>query len=347
MKEILGLELEELKHILPGPAYRANQVFEWLYAKLETDFHNMTNLPANYREELAREFQITMPAEAGVQHSKDGTAKYALQFGADVVEAVYMPEERRDTICLSSQVGCSFGCKFCVTARMNLRRQLSAGEILAQVMLVVKQHGREKKLNLVFMGMGEPLHNYDNVLKAFRILSHPRGLAISSRNITISTVGVVPSLERLKDEPTMPNLAVSLNAPTNELRNELMPINRLYPIEKLMQTLNQLPLKYRQKITFEYVLLKGVNDSQLHAKQLLEATRSVRCKINLIPFNPDPHLEFERPDEASISTFARVLSQGGRTVSVRRSRGPEISAACGQLGTQYINPALIPLGLSR
>jgi 23S rRNA (adenine2503-C2)-methyltransferase len=248
-------------------------------------------------------------------------------------------------LCISSQAGCSFGCKFCVTARMNLRRHLTAGEIIGQVLLAIKHHGRNRALNIVFMGMGEPLHNYDSVMKAFRLMTHPRGLAISHRRITISTVGLPPALERLKEEPVVPNLAVSLNAPTNELRNELMPINRLYPLETLMKKLSELPLRHRQRITFEYVLLRGVNDSQQQARQLADVTRPIRCKINLIPLNPDEHLPFERPDDETISRFAGILVDHGRTVAVRRSRGPDISAACGQLGTRYIDPARAPLPL--
>jgi 23S rRNA (adenine2503-C2)-methyltransferase len=197
------------------------------------------------------------------------------------------------------------------------------------------------------MGMGEPLHNYDNVMKAFRILTHERGLNISNRRITVSTVGYIPSLLRLHDEPVIPNLAVSLNAPNDKLRSELMPINRLYPIKVLIQTLSELPLRHRQRITFEYVLLRGVNDSAEHAHQLLQVTQPIRCKINLIPLNPDPHLPFERPDDETISRFAGILVDGGRTVAVRRSRGPDISAACGQLGTHYINPELVPVGIDR
>ena len=306
----------------------------------------MTNLPKDLRERLSEQFSITFPGSVETQRSRDNTTKYALQVGTETIEAVHMPEEKRDTLCLSSQAGCSFGCKFCVTARMNLHRNLTAGEIVGQVLFALKQHGRPGRLNLVFMGMGEPLHNYANVMKAFRILIHPRGLAISPRRITISTVGFIPSLLRLKGETSIPNLAVSLNAPNDKLRNELMPINRIYPIEMLMRTLAELPLRHRQRITFEYVLLKGINDSPQHAKELLEATRTIRCKINLIPFNPDAHLPYERPDDETVSRFAAVLVHGGRTVSVRRSRGPDISAACGQLGTEFIDPARIPLGLN-
>jgi len=200
-------------------------------------------------------------------------------------------------------------------------------------------------LNIVFMGMGEPLHNYDQVMKAFRIMTHPRGLAISPRRITLSTVGFIPSLIRLRDEKIIPNIAVSLNAPNDSLRNELMPINKIYPLSMLMNVLGELPLPHRQRITFEYVLLKGVNDSPQHAEELLRVTRTIRCKINLIPFNPDEHLPYERPDEGTISRFAGVLTAGGRTVAIRRSRGPEISAACGQLGTHYIDPARVPFAL--
>jgi 23S rRNA (adenine2503-C2)-methyltransferase len=345
MVELLGLEPKEIATLVGGPDFRGTQIFEWLYNRGVLDFSKMTNLPQELRERLASDFTATMPEVIAVQQARDGTAKYALRAGEEVIEAVYMPEEKRDTLCISSQAGCSFGCKFCVTARMNLRRNLSAGEIVSQVLLAIQSHGRPKRLNIVFMGMGEPLHNYDNVLKAFRIMIHPRGLAISSRRITVSTVGLVPAIERLKLEPVIPNIAVSLNAPNNQLRNELMPINRMYPIEMLINALRQLPLKHRQRITFEYVLLKNMNDSVHHARQLLEVTQSVPSKINLIPFNPDQHVPYECPEERTIDNFARTLVEGGRTVAIRRSRGPDISAACGQLGTQYIDPARIPHAL--
>jgi 23S rRNA (adenine2503-C2)-methyltransferase len=345
MVELLGLEPKEIAALVGGPEFRGLQIFEWLYSRGVFDFSKMTNLPQELRERLASECTATMPDVITVQQSRDGTAKYALRAGEEVFESVYMPEEKRDTLCISSQAGCSFGCKFCVTARMNLRRNLSAGEIVGQILLAIQGHGRPKRLNIVFMGMGEPLQNYDNVMKAFRIMIHPRGLAISSRRITISTVGLVPALERIKSEPVIPNIAVSLNAPNNELRDELMPVNRIYPIEMLMNVLRELPLKHRQRITFEYVLLKKVNDSVAHARQLLEVTQSVPSKINLIPFNPDQHVPYQRPDERAIDSFARVLVEGGRTVAIRRSRGPDISAACGQLGTQYIDPVRIPHAL--
>jgi 23S rRNA (adenine2503-C2)-methyltransferase len=345
MQEILGLEIPEIAALIGGPPYRATQIFEWIYARQVFEFENMSNLPRELRAELSQGFSITLPGITESQESRDGTTKYVLKTAEENIEAVHMPDEKRDTLCISSQAGCSFGCKFCVTARMNLLRHLSTGEIVGQVLLAVQRHGRTKPLNIVFMGMGEPMHNYDNVMKAFRILTHPRGLSISPRRITVSTVGYIPSLLRLKDEKVIPNLAVSLNAPNNQLRSELMPINRLYPIEALMQTLMELPLRHRQRITFEYVLLKGVNDSVQHARELLATTSAVRCKINLIPLNPDPHLPYERPDDQTISRFAGILVDGGRTVSVRRSRGPDISAACGQLGTKYIDPNFVPLGL--
>src|SRR5262245_52595532 len=331
MTEILGLEIHELAQLIGGPNYRAAQVFEWIYARMEFDFHKMSNLPLELRNELANKFSITLPQIVEEQKSSDGTTKYALNASGEIIEAVHMPDLKRDTLCISSQAGCSFGCKFCVTARMNLRRHLTAGEIVGQVILAIQHHGREKPLNIVFMGMGEPMHNYDNVMKTFRILTHERGLKISNRRITVSTVGYIPALLRLHNEKVIPNLAVSLNAPNDTLRSDLMPINRLYPIKVLMQTLSELPLRHRQRITFEYVLLRGVNDSAEHAHQLLDVTQPIRCKINLIPLNPDPHLPYERPDDETISRFAGILVEGGRTVSVRRSRGPDISAACGQL----------------
>jgi 23S rRNA (adenine2503-C2)-methyltransferase len=309
------------------------------------NFAEMTNVSKALREEWAGLYSITLPEVIEAQVSRDGTTKYALRAGGEAIECVHMPDERRDTLCISSQAGCSFGCRFCVTARMNLRRHLSAGEIIGQVLLAIKNHGRPRPLNIVFMGMGEPMQNYDNVLTAFRLMIHERGLAISHRRITISTIGLVPALKRLAHEPVIPNLAISLNAPNNVLRSELMPINRTYPIEALMHALSELPLRQRQRITFEYVLLKGINDSVEHAMELVQATQSVRCKVNLIPLNPDPHLPYGRPDDETISRFAAVLAENERSVAVRRSRGPDISAACGQLGTQYIDPSRIPAAL--
>lgn len=345
MQELMGLEISELAEAIGGPPYRAAQLFEWLYARNVQDFAAMTSLSKAQRADFAQRFTATLPEVLQVQQSRDGTSKYALNTNGETIEMVHMPDEKRDTLCISSQAGCSFGCKFCVTARMNLRRHLTAGEILGQVLLALQRHGRPRPFNIVFMGMGEPLHNYDNVMKAFRLMAHPRGLSISPRRITVSTVGLLPALERLKEERVFPNLAVSLNAPNNALRSELMPVNRLYPIEALMKTLSELPVRQRQRITFEYVLLRGVNDSEAHARQLADATNAVRCKINLIPLNPDEHVPYGRPDEETVSRFAGILADHGRTVAVRRSRGPEISAACGQLGTRYIDPAMVPLAL--
>lgn len=342
MQEILGLELPELSALVEGPAYRSAQIFEWIYAKSVQDFGAMSNLPQPIRNTLAERFTITLPGVRSEQHATDGTTKYALDVSGETIEAVHMPEEKRDTICISSQAGCSFGCTFCVTARMNLRRNLTAGEIVGEVLLLLKQHGRDKRLNIVFMGMGEPLHNYDQVMKAFRLMIHPRGMAISPRRITLSTVGLVPAMRRLKDEPVIPNLAVSLNAPNDRQRNELMPINRSYPLAVLLGALQELPLQHRQRVTFEYVMLKDVNDSEQHAKELARLIRDFRCKVNLIPLNPDSHLSYGRPDDETVSRFAGVLVQAKRTVSVRRSRGLDISAACGQLGTQFIDPARVP-----
>ena len=347
MENILGLEQKELSERIGGPDFRAVQILEWLYSRGAESFESMTNLPRDLRQQLQSQFEIRLPEIVAAEISSDGTTKYALRSGGETIESVHMPERDRSTVCISSQAGCSFGCLFCVTARMNLRRHLTAGEILGEVLLVLKNHGRPPRFNIVFMGMGEPLHNYDQVMKAFRLMIHPRCLAISPRRITLSTVGYVPSLLRLKNEKAIPNLAVSLNAPNNKLRSELMPINRLYPLEILMKTLNELPLPHRRRITFEYVLLKGINDQIKHARELVDVTQSIRCKINLIPFNPDEHLPYEGPDEQVISDFAEVLTRGGRTVAVRRSRGRDISAACGQLGTHFINPSLIPLPLAR
>ncbi len=314
MVEILGLDPKEIARLVGGPGYRGIQIFEWLYQRGVQDFSAMTNLPREVRENLAAHFTATIPEVVAAEHGRDGTTKYVMRVGGEVIEAVHMPEELRDTLCISSQAGCSFGCKFCVTARMNLRRNLNAGEIIGQVLLAIRNHGRPKRFNIVFMGMGEPLHNYDNVMKAFRIMIHPRGLAISPRRITISTVGLVPALNRLKTEPVIPNIAVSLNAPNNKLRNDLMPINRMYPIEVLMKALMELPLKQRQRITFEYVLLKGVNDSIEHARQLVGS--------NAIGSEQNQFDSFESRSTSSVSNDRMSKPSSGLQASWSRGVEP-------------------------
>ncbi|TMG79549.1 MAG: 23S rRNA (adenine(2503)-C(2))-methyltransferase RlmN, partial [Betaproteobacteria bacterium] len=248
------------------------------------------------------------------------------------IEAVFIPDTPAMTFCISTQVGCAMGCGFCLTGKMGLVRNLTAGEIAGQVRVLANAtHMLEHPFNIVLMGMGEPLHNYDPTMKALRILHSEHGLAVSPRRVTLSTVGIVPGLQRLAKEPLMPNLAISLHATTDEQRSELVPPNRKYPLAEILETCRRFPLKRRSRITFEYVMLDGVNDTPEDARRLARLLSGIKAKVNLIPLNPAPGIPFERPSDERIDRFAQILADRHFTVSVRKSRGQDIRAACGQL----------------
>jgi 23S rRNA (adenine2503-C2)-methyltransferase len=252
----------------------------------------------------------------------------------EFAEAVFIPEAHRNTICISSQVGCALACTFCLTGKLGLKRHLTAGEIVGQVVSVQRDNltwEARDSFNIVMMGMGEPLHNYDNVMKAIRILHDPEGMNMSMGRITLSTAGMLPSLERLAQEPSIPNLAISLTGATNTKRDVLMPINRKYPIEELLDAVRRFPLKHRQRITFEYVLLKDVTDSPEDAQALARLLKGIPAKVNLIPFNEAEELPYQRPSEEAINRFLDVLTAHHISAFVRKNRGNDISAACGQL----------------
>jgi 23S rRNA (adenine2503-C2)-methyltransferase len=248
------------------------------------------------------------------------------------IESVFIPDTPSMTFCISTQVGCAMACGFCLTGKMGLIRNLTAGEIAGQVRALAAATGLlEQPFNIVLMGMGEPLHNYDATMKALRILHAEHGLAVSPRRVTLSTVGIVPGLERLAREPLMPNLAVSLHATTDEARTALVPPNRKYPLADILDACRRFPLKKRSRITFEYVLLNGVNDTPDDARRLVKLLSGIKAKVNLIPLNPAPGIPFERPSDARVDRFAQILADRHITVSVRKSRGQDIRAACGQL----------------
>src|SRR2546428_9358732 len=256
----------------------------------------------------------------------------------EFAETVFIPEESRNTICISSQIGCALDCKFCLTGQIGLIRHLRPGEIVTQVLVAQRDNlswEMRDSFNIVLMGMGEPLHNYDNVMKAIRILHDEHGLNISMSRITLSTAGLLPGIERLADEPMIPNLAISLTGATNEKRNELMPINRKYPIEQLLDTVRRFPLKHRQRVTFEYVLLKGVTDSPEDALHLVKLLKGIRAKVNLIPFNEAEELSYRCPLDAAIERFQQALIENNISAFVRKNRGNDISAACGQLKKKW------------
>lgn len=315
------------------PAYRARQVWQWLFQKRATAFAEMTNLPAEFRTRLEREFMIGRLGIQRLVESRDGTVKFlfALMDG-ESIETVLIPEPKRLTLCISTQAGCGFGCAFCATALLGLKRNLTSGEIIDQVLEASRNLPPAKRItNLVLMGMGEPLANYVQTIKALVILTDTAyGIGISPRRITLSTVGLVPQIHKLMDETDV-NLAISLHAPTDELRARLMPVNRKYSLNELLDCCRSLPLPRRKRITFEYVLLRDVNDSERHANELCELLRGIPSKVNVIPFNPHPGSIFQRPGGERIEAFRLVLYRRGLQVNIRRPRGDEIAAACGQL----------------
>jgi 23S rRNA (adenine2503-C2)-methyltransferase len=295
----------------------------------------MTDLPRAERAGLAAEWDLRLPEVHRRFDSTDGTRRYLIRLhDGELAETVFLPEERRNTICISSQIGCALACSFCLTGLMGLTRHLSAGEIVTQVLLAQRENlagELRDSFNIVLMGMGEPLHNYDNVMQAIRILHDPEGLNMSMSRVTLSTAGMLPGIERLAQEDDIPNLAISLTGSTNAKRNELMPINRKYPIEDVLDAVKRFPLKHRQRVTFEYVLLKGVTDSVEDARTLVRLLAGMPAKVNLIPFNEAEELQYRRPSESSIARFQEVLQRGNVDAFVRKNRGNDISAACGQL----------------
>ena len=334
---LYGLERAELVEALAplgARAFNTSQVYRWLYARRKLSPADWTDLPRSLRESVARAFPAA-PATLGAKSAAgDGTVKHRVDYpGGASVETVYMPDRGRVTLCLSSQVGCALDCSFCLTAKMGLVRQLSSGEILAQTALMIDEHGpMEHPWNLVFMGMGEPLHNYDAVVAAVRILTDPEGFGLSRKRITISTAGLAPAIEKLAREKVRPRLAVSLNAVTDAVRDQLMPINRRYPLALLIEALKTWARETGERFTLEYVLLAGVNDSDADLKALSKLVRSLPAKLNLIPFNPVPGwLPYEPPPRQRVLAIRDRLLSNDVPVSVRFSHGTDARAACGQL----------------
>jgi len=334
--DIGGLERPALEAALAERGherFRARQIFRWVYRRGVTDLDAMSDLPRGLRAALASELVLATPVIVARERSTDGTEKFLLRLtDGRQIESVFIPDTPAMTFCISTQVGCAMACAFCLTGKMGLVRNLAAGEIVGQVRLLADTLAlRDKAFNIVLMGMGEPLHNYDETMKAIRILADEHGFALPPRRITLSTVGLLPALERLAHEPVMPNLAISLHAPTDLQRARLVPINTKYGVTDIIEACKRFPLKRRSRITFEYVLLAGVNDSPADARMLARLLAGVKSKVNLIPLNAAPGIAFERPSDAAIDRFARSLSERGLTVSVRKSRGRDIRAACGQL----------------
>jgi len=330
------MDLTDLREALgPNqPGYRARQVYEALYRHQAADLGQVSTLPVRVRENLAEEHAFGLPAVDRVFESIDGTRRYLLRLGdGRTVETVLMPEGERDTICISSQVGCPVDCKFCMTALMGLERSLTAGEIVGQVLLVARENQLRQdggRLNIVMMGQGEPLLNLPNVLKATRILLDPAGFALSPRRVTVSTAGIIPQIAELGRQSVRPRLAISLNASTEEQRQELMPITRKYHLKDLLAACKAYPLRPWEKLTFEYVLLHGVNDSDGDARRVVKLLANLNAKVNLIALNPGPGIDYGTPLLARVAAFQAIVRRG-LPCFVRKPRGLDIYAACGQL----------------
>lgn len=326
-------EIETAIAALGLRTFHGRQVFQWLHKKGVTRFDDMTDLALPVRATLTEAFTVVTPTVSRKQTSVDGTTKFELQLqDGRHIEAVYIPDTPKQTFCISTQVGCAMACAFCLTGKMGLTRHLSAGEIVSQVRVLAQETGLiGQPFNVVLMGMGEPLHNYDATMKALRVLYDAHGLGLHPKRITLSTVGVVPALERLATEPDIPNLAISLHATTNDSRNLLVPINRRYDLDALIAACQKFPLQARRRITFEYVLLNGVNDTPDDARRLVRVLNGIKSKVNLLPLNEAAGIQFTRPSDERINTFARILVERGLNTSVRKSRGRDIRAACGQL----------------
>ena len=342
--ELLGLTQDDLRDnflALGEKPYRARQLYDAMYRRRITDFETITDLPKTLRRILEERTTITRTRIESVFLSSDGTRRLLLRLAdGSEVESVFMPEAHRDTICISSQVGCPLACTFCMTGVIGLKRNMTAGEIVSQVLITLNQVYGEgvqvpHRTNIVMMGMGEPLLNYDAVMRTVRLFADQSGVAISPRYVTLSTAGIVPRIYDLAREEVRPRLAISLTAPSDELRNQLFPINRKYPLAELIEACRLYPLSDRERLTFEYVMLDQVNDSDRNARELVRLLAGLRAKVNLIPHNPAPELPYASSPMDRILAFQRILTEAGLPSFIRRPRGQDISAACGQLAARH------------
>ncbi len=338
MQNFFELTLHQLENAIGAignEKFRARQLYKWIYNKGVFDFHEMTNISKSLRLIFNDMFCTDPPEIKDILRSNDGTIKFGITASdGRTMESVLIPEKGRNTLCLSSQIGCRMGCKFCVTGKIGFVRNLTSAEIIGQIMAVKRYLGEQKITNIVFMGMGEPVDNLDTLLHTLEIMKNPLGLDFSHRRITVSSVGLLEGLRTL--EPKVTGLAISLNAADDGKRTYLMPINRLYPIRDIIGFVREFRGSKRVRITFEYVLIKGFNDSLDDAQQLAQLLTGVKCKINLIPFNESPYVEFKTPDTKAVNQFHDYLLQRHFTAIVRDSRGQDIGAACGQLGARYL-----------
>src|SRR5579862_789650 len=357
-RDLVGLDRALLAEEMAGfgaEPFRARQLWHWIYHRGATDFADMSNLAKGFRELLAQRYRLGRPEVTSALASKDGTRKWLLRFAdGQEVETVHIPEADRGTLCVSSQVGCTLNCTFCHTGTQRLVRNLGASEIVAQIMMARDALGEwpsppegRQLTNIVLMGMGEPLYNYDNVAAAMKIVMDPEGLAVSRRKITLSTAGVVPMIARVGAEIGV-NLAISLHAVTDELRDQLVPLNKKYPIRELLDACRSYPgSSNARRITFEYVMLKGINDSPAEARELVQLLKGIPAKVNLIPFNPWPGAPYECSTDAAIAAFSDIVFAAGYSAPVRTPRGRDILAACGQLKSASVKPRRSERGVEK
>ncbi len=341
-RDLLGTDLAGLERLverLGEKPFRARQLYHWIYARRAASFEAMTDLSRPLRERLAGEHCLGRPRIETVQESSDGTRKYLLApASGGRVESVCMPETDRLTFCISPQIGCALDCRFCLTAQLGLVRHLTAGEIVGQVMALLddnEDRAAGRPVNIVMMGMGEPLLNYDAVMKAVRLFADEDGLTIAPRRVTLSTAGIVPRIYDLAKEEVRPRLAISLTAANDKLRDRLFPINRKYPLGELIEACRRYPLAERERLTFEYVMLDGVNDTDRDARELAKLLCGIRAKVNLIPHNPAPELPYTSSPMERIQAFQKILTDSGLPSFIRLPRGQDISAACGQLAARH------------
>jgi 23S rRNA (adenine2503-C2)-methyltransferase len=335
LKDYTLPELEAWVESVGERRFRARQLFRHVYARRVRSWNECSDLSRMFRTQLEYGTSLDVLTLKQKQDSFDGTRKYLFELHDGLhVESVLIPDPPRCTLCISSQVGCALGCKFCLTGTMGLKRNLSVGEIVDQICQVQRDIGSSRRItNLVFMGMGEPLANYESVVRAMKVMIDPNGLAFSHRRITLSTAGLTPQLHRLGRENPV-NIAISLHSPEDDLRTALMPINRKYPLEELISACREYPLPPRKRITFEYVMLEGVNDDAGHARSLVKLLRGIKAKVNLIPYNPVAGLKYKTSSEQRIISFQSVLLAAQVTTIIRESRGGDIGAACGQLAAK-------------
>jgi 23S rRNA (adenine2503-C2)-methyltransferase len=334
--DLAGLELKQLEDFvvsLGHKPFHAKQIYQWIWKRGVTDFSAMTNLSVELRTALGESATVSLPRVVQHDISEDGTQKFVLQLAdGRQIESVFIPDTPKQTFCISTQVGCAMGCAFCLTGKMGLIRHLTAAEITGQVRILARATDLlDKPFNIVLMGMGEPLHNYDETMKSLRMLNQKEGFDMHPKRVTLSTVGLVPMMDRLAQEELMPNLAVSLHAATEEQRRAIVPPTKKYSLQDIIEACKRFPLSKRRRIMFEYVMLAGVNDSDEDARKLVKVLAGVKAKVNLLPLNAAPGIPFERPSDERINSFAKILAGRGLMVSVRKSRGRDIRAACGQL----------------